>query len=39
MSTSELLKSRAEFEEKMRKLIGRPILLIELDMFALHCGC
>ncbi|HEY9206177.1 MAG TPA: DUF5402 family protein [Candidatus Methanoperedens sp.] len=39
MITSELLKNRAAFEEKIRKLIGRPILLIELDMFALPCGC
>ncbi len=39
MSTNELLKNRANFEEKLRKLIGRPILLIELDMFALPCGC
>lgn len=39
MRTNELLKNRANFEEKLRKLIGRPILLIELDMFALPCGC
>ena len=39
MTTSGLLKNRAELEEKMRKLVGRPILLIELDMFALPCGC
>ncbi|TRZ87592.1 MAG: hypothetical protein D4R88_09170 [Methanosarcinales archaeon] len=39
MITSELLKTRAGFEEKLRKMIGRPILLIELDMFALPCGC
>ncbi len=39
MITEELLKNRAGFEEKLRKLIGRPILLIELDMFALPCGC
>jgi hypothetical protein len=39
MTTSELLKNRAGFEEKLRKLIGRPVLLIELDMFALPCGC
>lgn len=39
MITEELLKNRAAFEEKVRKLIGRPILLIELDMFALPCGC
>ena len=39
MSTAGLLKNRAEFEEKIRKLIGRPVLLIELDMFALPCGC
>ncbi len=39
MTTAELLKNRAGFEDKLRKLIGRPILLIELDMFALPCGC
>lgn len=39
MITQELLKNRAGFEEKIRKLIGRPVLLIELDMFALPCGC
>ncbi len=39
MITSDLLKNRAGFEEKLRKMIGRPILLIELDMFALPCGC
>lgn len=39
MITSELLKNRAAFEENLRKLIGRPILLIELDVFALPCGC
>lgn len=39
MITSELLKTRAGFEEKLRKLIGRLILLIELDIFALPCGC
>lgn len=39
MITTELLKNRAEFEDKLRKLIGRPILLIELDIFAIPCGC
>jgi len=39
MITSELLKNRAGFEEKLRKMIGRPILLIELDIFGLPCGC
>lgn len=39
MITEELLKNRAGFEEKMRKLVGRPVLLIELDVFALPCGC
>jgi len=39
MSTAGLLKNRAAFEENIRKLIGRPVLLIELDMFALPCGC
>lgn len=39
MSTEKLLKNRSEFEEKLRKLVGRPVLLIELDMFGLPCGC
>ncbi len=39
MITEELLKSRAGFENKVRKLVGRPVLLIELDLFALPCGC
>jgi hypothetical protein len=39
MSVEQLLRNRVAFEEKIRKLIGRPILLIELDMFALPCGC
>lgn len=39
MITEKLLTGRAGFEEKMRKLIGRPLLLIELDVFALPCGC
>ena len=39
MISAELLKNRAGFEEKIRKLVGRPVLLIELDMFALPCGC
>lgn len=39
MITEEILKNRAEFEDKTRKLIGRPVLLIELDLFALPCGC
>ena len=39
MIPAQLLKNRAEFEDKLRKLIGRPILLIELDLFAIPCGC
>ena len=39
MSTAELLKNRSEFEDKIRKLLARPVLLTELDMFALPCGC
>lgn len=39
MITEKLLTNRAVFEDKIRKLIGRPILLIELDLFALPCGC
>lgn len=39
MITEELIKNRAGFEDRMRKLIGRPVFLIELDVFALPCGC
>jgi hypothetical protein len=39
MILEDILKNRASFEEKIRKLVGRPVLLIELDLFALPCGC
>lgn len=39
MSTAELLKNRSEFEEKIRKLLARPVLLTQLNIFAMPCGC
>ncbi len=37
--TDELLKARAEMENKLRELIGVPVFIIEMDIFALPCGC
>jgi hypothetical protein len=39
MKMENLLKTRAELEENIRHLIGRAVLVIELDLFALPCGC
>jgi hypothetical protein len=39
MTLDNLLKSRAELEAGIRQLIGRTVLIIELDLFALPCGC
>lgn len=39
MNTQDLLRSRGVLEERLRKLIGRAIFVIELDVFALPCGC
>ncbi|HID27289.1 MAG TPA: hypothetical protein EYP22_05630 [Methanosarcinales archaeon] len=35
----DLLKYRGELEDKLRGLLGRAIYVIELDIFALPCGC
>lgn len=37
--TEELLIARGELENNLRKLLGIPVFLIEMDGFALPCGC
>jgi len=37
--TDELLKARGELENNLRDLLGVPVFLIEMDGFALPCGC
>lgn len=39
MIADGLLRTRAELEDGIRKLIGRAVMIIELDLFALPCGC
>jgi len=39
MTLNNLLRNRADIENGMRHLIGRPIMVTELDLFALPCGC
>jgi len=39
MTLDDLLKSRADLEAGIRQLIGRAVMIIELDLFALPCGC
>ncbi len=39
MTLDDLLKERAELEAGIRQLIGRAVMIIELDLFALPCGC
>jgi len=39
MNPEELLKTRADLEDDIRRLIGRAVMVIELDLFALPCGC
>lgn len=35
----DMLKARGSLENKLRDLLGIPVFLIEMDMFALPCGC
>ncbi|MBW6469722.1 MAG: DUF5402 family protein [Methanosarcinaceae archaeon] len=35
----QLVISRGDLENKLRNLLGKPIFLIEMDGFALPCGC
>ncbi len=37
--TEELLKARAGLETELRNLVGVPVFIIEMDAFALPCGC
>ncbi|AKB86034.1 DUF5402 family protein [Methanococcoides methylutens] len=37
--TQELLKARTSLENNLRELLGIPVFLIEMDAFALPCGC
>lgn len=37
--TQELLKARTSLENNLRELLGVPVFLIEMDAFALPCGC
>ncbi|MBN1133717.1 MAG: DUF5402 family protein [Methanosarcinaceae archaeon] len=37
--TEELLIARGELENNLRNLLGIPVFLIEMDGFALPCGC
>ncbi|MCK5217740.1 MAG: DUF5402 family protein [Methanosarcinales archaeon] len=39
MTLDDLLKERAELEAGIRQLIGLAVMIIELDLFALPCGC
>lgn len=35
----DMLKARGALENKLRELLGIPVFLIEMDAFALPCGC
>ncbi len=39
MITEKLLEVRSEIENRMRALLARPVMVTELDVFALPCGC
>lgn len=39
MTLDDLLKLRADLEQSIRQLLGRAVMIIELDLFALPCGC
>jgi len=39
MNAEKLLQARADLENNLRALLGRAVLVIELDLFALPCGC
>lgn len=39
MTMNNLLQYRADMEHGMRQLIGRAIMVTEIDLFALPCGC
>ncbi|MDG6242861.1 MAG: DUF5402 family protein [Methanolobus sp.] len=37
--TETLARNRGELEVKMRDLLAKPVFIIEMDAFALPCGC
>jgi len=39
MITEDLLQIRSDIEANLRTLLARPIMVTELDVFALPCGC
>ena len=39
MITEELLQVRSDIENNLRMLLGRAVMVTELDAFALPCGC
>lgn len=39
MITEELLQVRSDIESNLRMLLGRAVMVTELDAFALPCGC
>ena len=39
MITEKLLAIRSDIENNLRTLLARPVMVTELDAFALPCGC
>lgn len=39
MNPKELLNTRADLEDAIKRLIGRAVMVVEFDIFALPCGC
>lgn len=37
--TETLAKNRGDLETKLRNLLAKPVFIIEMDAFALPCGC
>ncbi|ETA67584.1 hypothetical protein MettiDRAFT_1011 [Methanolobus tindarius DSM 2278] len=37
--TETLAKNRGDLENKLRNLLAKPVFILELDAFALPCGC
>ena len=39
MITKEILQIRSDIENNLRKMLARAVMVSELDVFALPCGC
>ncbi|WP_407354773.1 DUF5402 family protein [Methanolobus sp. WCC5] len=37
--TERLSRNRSELEGKLRELLAKPVFIVEMDAFALPCGC